>query len=81
MQDLGTLGGIQSQSDAYAINKRGQVVGESWGASSLGVAHAFLWEAGRGMLDLGTLGGERSEARGINDNGQVVGQAGTSQVG
>ena len=33
-----------------AINNTGQVVGTSGG-------HAFLWQSGSGMQDLGTLGG------------------------
>ena len=40
-----------------------------------GGAHAFLWTAEDGMIDLGTLGGTRSYARGINDLGQVVGES------
>ena len=43
--DLGTLGGTNSR--AYALNARGQVVGES--ETVTGQSRAFLWEAGRGM--------------------------------
>jgi len=50
--DLGTLGG--SSSIARSINARGQVVGES--DTAAGLQRAFLWEAGTGMQDLGTLG-------------------------
>jgi probable HAF family extracellular repeat protein len=35
--------------------------------------HAFIWNSGTGMTDLGTLGGDNSYALGINDSGQVVG--------
>src|SRR5262249_37859544 len=51
--DLGTFGGTIS--NAYAINKSGQVAG---GADLTGgtVSHPFLWYAGR-LHDLGTLGG------------------------
>src|SRR6266496_3949685 len=35
--------------------------------------HAFVWNSGTGMTDLGTLGGNTSYALGINDSSEVVG--------
>src|SRR5439155_119572 len=76
--DLGTLGptsasGDAPQSNAFAVNARGQVVGAS--ALPTG-AHPFLWENGA-MRDLGTLGGMFASAAHINDRGQVVGASST----
>jgi probable HAF family extracellular repeat protein len=88
MQDLGTLGvGTQSginNSFASGINDAGQVVGGA--STSSDSYHAFLYErsATPQMQDLGTLGvgttlGDNySEARDINDAGQVVGLSITS---
>jgi probable HAF family extracellular repeat protein len=73
MIDLGTLGGTTGQ--AYALNNRGQVVGES-NIQGDAVCHAFLWDKKAGMKDLGTLGGEGAVAIELNDAGDVVGQAG-----
>jgi probable HAF family extracellular repeat protein len=68
LRDLGTLGGIRSE--AFGVNDRGTVVGNSRTAES--VDHAFVFEDGA-MRDLGTLGGESSTAYDVNDRGVVVG--------
>jgi probable HAF family extracellular repeat protein len=69
--DLGNLGGATNA--AIAINNQGQVVGNSVLSDGL-TFHAFLWEEGSGMQDLGTLPGDvQSNASAINDSGEVVG--------
>ncbi len=69
--DLGTLG---EDSYAYGINNAGQVVGYYYPHLSPGAQeHAFLWQDGV-MHDLGTLPSRRgSEAKDINDPGEIVG--------
>jgi probable HAF family extracellular repeat protein len=71
---LGTLGG--KLGDAYRINNTGQITGWSE-LASMGY-HAFLYTNGI-MKDLGnTFGGTNSEAKSLNDLGQVVGYASTA---
>ena len=67
--DLGTLGGGGEHS-AYDVDNYGRVVGAR--TTPAGVQRAFVWTAGGGLVDLGTLGGA-SSAFGITDAGQVVG--------
>jgi probable HAF family extracellular repeat protein len=73
---LGTLGGWNSQ--AYAVNESGQVMGLSDTAS--GERHVFLWDDGE-MIDL-TPHANDSDASpwpiAMNDAGQVVGYSETN---
>jgi probable HAF family extracellular repeat protein len=86
MTDLGTFGGPRSS--AVAVNNRGQVVGradttakyEGGYLSGFPIAHAFLWQNGK-MRDLGSLGGEHSEALAVNGRVQVVGLSATAKSG
>lgn len=71
--ELGTLGGTDSK--ALAVNSSGHIVG--WANTSSAVPHAFLHQDGL-MTDLNDLlppgsGWELTEARDINDHGQIVG--------
>jgi len=73
--DLGTLGG--NNSNAFAINKAGQVAGFSDTTVGSPDQHATLWSGGN-ITDLGTLGGHYSAATGINNAGQVAGYSTTA---
>jgi probable HAF family extracellular repeat protein len=64
------------RSNAWAINNRGEIVGDS--TTSSGQTRAVYWDSSRRPADLGTLGGENSTAFAINDLGQVVGASDNS---
>jgi len=85
MTDLGSLGGTWAVVGALAdtgwtrvLNDSGDVVGSSFLAGDA-VQHAFLWSNGT-MIDLGTLGGLRSDAAALNNKRQVVGSARVSDT-
>ena len=76
MRDLGTLPGT-SDSVAYDVNAAGDAVGSSAPALDSPGKRAFLWHDGR-LLDLNTLlppgsGWTLTEARAVNDKGQIAG--------
>ncbi len=83
MQDLGALGGTDAQ--ALFINEPGQVVGISYTSSAPGACaginglalttNSFIWDAQRGMTDLGSLGGSCTVAAGLNNKGRVIAQS------
>jgi probable HAF family extracellular repeat protein len=77
MTDIGTLGGPDAE--AFGINRRGQIAGDAYTndvPSPLGYPtdYPFLWTPGKGMKNLGTLGGDSiNTVSGLNDKGEVIG--------
>jgi len=80
MNDIGALD-RHLLSGASDINNHGQVAvtDYDWAESNTCCEEAFLWEDGV-RVSLGSLGGGRSMANGINDDGQVVGYSSTGQA-
>lgn len=75
MRDIGTLSG-GTYSHAGFINDKGEVAGFSTGARDAQgnrLRRAFYWKDGE-MRDLGTIGDDASDANGLNNRGQVVGE-------
>jgi probable HAF family extracellular repeat protein len=78
MQDLGTLGGLNSY--GIGVTPAGHVVGASEVPAEVSnYTHAFLYTDGGGMVDLNTRidplsGWELLDADGVNDAGQITGQ-------
>ena len=78
MANIGTLGG---ETIAFDVNNSGQVVGQSEVDPSNFTDRGFIWSSSTGMVGIvNTLGGSSSAARGINDLGQVVGDASVSST-
>jgi len=89
MTNVGALGGPDSV--VLVINNLGEAAGTADVAKAgdgtahfcegpVNACHAVLWKNGV-LHDLGTLGGLSSQAIGINDLGQVVGNSETSTYG
>lgn len=71
VQYLGDLG-LANSTYPQALNKTGEVVGQSTLADGV-TSHAFLWTSSGGMQDLGSPQGGNSQATAINDAGEVTG--------
>jgi len=70
--DLGTLPG-RTSAIGYALNDRGQVVGNSFTLGEASPSSAFLWQGGT-MIELSRLpGGDVSLAFDVNQHGDVTG--------
>jgi len=74
--ELQTLPG-QQYGEVYDINNAGQMVGESLNGNFVTPAtmRATLFSIDGPAIDLGTLGGTKASAAGINEDGDIVGVA------
>ena len=76
--DLGTIDSSLSLSfRGRTINDANQVAGFIYGID--GWPHSFFWDDGT-MIDIGTLGGPITFARGMNNDGSIVGSSDTAGV-
>lgn len=78
LSDLGALPGVNSSTVGW-INSSGTAAGQSTNSTVDPITGwpeeiAVLWKDGR-VIDLGTLGGNESQADAINDRGQIAGIA------
>ncbi|MCL4198480.1 MAG: hypothetical protein KJZ69_13420 [Phycisphaerales bacterium] len=69
--ELPTLGGNNSY--GWKVDESGIVIGSAF--LVVNDFHPTLWLDGQEPVDLGTLGGRWGSARGINDNGWIIGRA------
>ena len=79
VRDLGSLPGITTSLPS-GINQNGLIAGFSTNGlldplTDFPVFRAVLWDKARRIVDLGTLGGNASQATHLNSRGQVVGVA------
>jgi probable HAF family extracellular repeat protein len=76
--DIGDFGGV-AWNTPMAVNEQGAVVGFANASAAAGgnlVPLAFLWTESQGIRSLNTLPGDvTSQATGINEWGQIVGQS------
>lgn len=83
VNDLGNLSGqVGGAVQANAMNNGGQVAG--WSTNAAGFNRAYRTAPNRAIQptdDLGALGGNTSVAYGINNSGQVTGDADTALTG
>ncbi|HUH08311.1 MAG TPA: cell wall-binding repeat-containing protein [Egibacteraceae bacterium] len=70
------LGGFGGASFAFAISDNGHIVGGSYTEPGFsGERRGFLCSPDQAMVDLGTLGGEFTQAHAVNSSGHVVGES------
>lgn len=71
--DIGTLGGPGA--NAAALNELGQVAGTASVDAEGAILHPYRWSRSTGMVDIGPVGLGNVRVSGINNRGQVIGNA------